>query len=168
MTTLVLPFEVNGVALTIDYAIVPTANASEYAVTARVNLTPDSQQRQVVNGEASGAWRGVNHEYVILGGNESLDTVWLFGDIALHFFLDVIHTSYKDAPRHTYHVTMRKEKSKQKYIQSVGRFTDLQDKGVIQLRDAVFLQTADTFADLQKGFKGGVVVTLHSDYEAQI
>lgn len=168
MTTLVLPFDVNGVALTIDYAILPTVNASEYAVTARVNLTPDSQQRQVVNGEASGAWREVNHEYVILGVNESLDTVWLFGDISLHVFLDVIHTSYKDAPRHTYHAALKNEKANHTYMRSVGRFTDMQDKGVIQLRDAVFLQTADTFADLQKGFKGDVVVTLHSDYEAQI
>lgn len=168
MTTLVLPFEVNGVALTIDYAILPTANASEYAVTARVNLTPDSQQRKVVNCEASAAWRYVNADYVILGVNESLDNVWIFGDISLHILLDVIHTSYKDVPRHTYHVVMLNKKANQTYMRSVGRFTDMQDKGVINLDDAVFLQTVDTFAELQKGFKGDVAVTLHGEDGADV
>lgn len=161
MTTLVLPFEVNGVALTIDYSIETTANASEYAVTARVNLTPDSQQRRVSRDTAYGAWRSVNNEAVILSVNEELETVWRFGGVVLRLVLDVIHTAYEDEPRHSYRIVMLDEKAKYAYFRSVDRFSDIEDRGSINLDDAVFLQTVDNLAELQKGFKGDVAVKLH-------
>lgn len=168
MTTIVLPFEVNGVALTIDYVIEPTTNASEFAVTARVNLTPDEASKRIIFSGACSSWRENNGEALSIEINEELNCRWTYGSVTLEFIVGMVRKNKYQSPKLEYTVRMYDIDACMTYMLLQCSDYLIDGSSLVSTKTKVTPATEDTITHLSAMFKGSVVITTRNDDEVAL